>query len=274
MLVLADISEFQKNIDAPTYLGAGHTCLIVRAHNGWRMDHMWPLRRDYVRGFKFDAIGYYQYLVAGRPAGDQARDFIRAVGPLRPNEFVILDLEEGSGNQTDRAQVWFSIVDAQYKRQSTLYSYLFFGRDQLNGWESWHRPRWIADIHANAPSDPHELWQNTDKAVYPGISSACDSSIFQGSKQDFLKTFCQADMTPAPAPTPQPTPQPTPPIKEDTVISVATKPDGSLELFYEADNGEVFHTWQSAPNSAWHGAEAGKRHAGWESMGVPQDNRV
>src|SRR5438270_7765831 len=121
-ITLADISEFQENIDAPPYLAAGHTCLIVRAHNGWRPDHKWPARRDYLRKFPFDALGFYQYLVQGRSSLDQAREFIATVGGLRPNEFVILDHEEGAGNQVPRAEAWFSVVDAHYGMPSTLYA--------------------------------------------------------------------------------------------------------------------------------------------------------
>lgn len=58
------------------------------------------------------------------------------------------------------------------------------------------------------------------------------------------------------------------------MLAAVVKQDGLTELFYEAEDGEVLHTWQTAPTSTWHGAEAGKRHAAWESMGKPQNNRV
>src|SRR5947208_12702565 len=122
MIRLADISEYQDSIDAPTYINAGHTCLIVRANTGYRPDKKWTARRDYLRLFDFDALGFYQYLVKDRPAVDQAHDFINTVGDLRPNEFAIVDSEEGSGDQTERIEAWFSVVDAHYGRPGTLYA--------------------------------------------------------------------------------------------------------------------------------------------------------
>ena len=96
---LADCSEFQDSIDAPAYLAAGHTTLIVRAHSGYRPDKKWRERRDYLRGFPFTCLGFYQYIVPGRDPAEQARDFIATVGPLRANEFPVGDLEEGAGSR-------------------------------------------------------------------------------------------------------------------------------------------------------------------------------
>ena len=31
---MADISEYQTTFDARAYIGGGHSCIIVRAHNG------------------------------------------------------------------------------------------------------------------------------------------------------------------------------------------------------------------------------------------------
>jgi GH25 family lysozyme M1 (1,4-beta-N-acetylmuramidase) len=269
-ITLADVSEFQQNVDAPAYLQGGHSCIIARAHNGNRPDRIWPARRDYLRKHPFDAIGYYQYLVAGRDANAQAHDFISTVGDIRENEFVILDLEEGSGNQTPRAQAWFAVVDAHYGRPSTLYSGESFGDTNLGGWSRWTgRPRWMAAYQGHEPNEPHDLWQNTDRAHFPGIGT-CDGNIFHGTGPQFAHIFCH--MTgPAPIPPHPPLPKP---IKEGTVIAPAVKPDGRIELFYEADDGEVLHTWQPQPNSGWAGAEKGKRYAGWQSMGYPQKARM
>ena len=278
MTTLADISEFQPNFDAPPYIAGGHPCVIVRAHNGWRPDNMWPVRRDYLRRYHFAAVGYYQYLVAARDAALQAADFIHAVGPLAPNEFAVLDLEEGSGDQTARATDWFNAVDAHYGRKATLYSGDWFGNSQLGGWRHWAgRPRWIASYSSVAPTDDHELWQNTDSFPFQGISSACDGSIFNGSAAQFAHLFAQhaaPHPTPHPAPQPAPSPLPKPPGVRDNVIATAVKPDGSIELFYEAADGEVLHTWQQHPQTTWFGAEENKRHAGWVSLGHPQQQRM
>lgn len=187
---LADISEFQENIDAAAYIGGGHRSLIVRAHNGRRSDNQWPARREYLRKFPFVTIGYYQYLVSGRDAVDQARDFVACVGSLRPNEFAICDLEEGSGNQTGRAEAWFRVVDAAYGFPATLYAGLSFGKTNLGGWQRWSgRPRWVAAYQSREPTDPHELWQHTDSARFPGLAGGVDGNIFHGTDAQFLATM-------------------------------------------------------------------------------------
>lgn len=259
-ITLADVSEFQDNVDADAYLAAGHSCLIVRAHNGWRPDNKWPGRRDYVRKHPFVAVGYYQYLVSERAASDQARDFITAVGDIRPNEFLILDLEEGGGAQVARAQTWFAIVDAHYGRTSTIYSGEAFFKNQLGGAEHWQRPRWMAAYRATEPTAPHELWQNTDSAPFPGIG-LCDGNIFHGTAQNFATTFCGRALPYPPSPHPE---------VEDLMICAVVKQNGAIELFLEKEDGRVFHTWQTAPNSGWWGAEKGKQTAGWQNMNAPK----
>jgi GH25 family lysozyme M1 (1,4-beta-N-acetylmuramidase) len=249
---LADISEFQENIDAGVYIRSGHTCLIVRAHNGNRPDHFWPTRRDYLREFKFDALGWYQYLVDERNSTDQARDFIRTVGDIRSNEFVIVDSEEGSGDQTSRVQAWVDIVDPHYGQPSTVYASESWFADKLSGASHWRRPRWMAAYRSSEPSAPHELWQYNDHSNLPGISgNGGDGNLFHGTAQEFARTFIGKD---AGRPS-----VPKPPLEEPQSVAVGTMPDGRQEVFVELASGEVQHRWNS-------------KEGGWEewaSLGTP-----
>jgi GH25 family lysozyme M1 (1,4-beta-N-acetylmuramidase) len=104
VITFADISEFQEGAALPIYR-AQHDVLIIRAHNGNRPDHLWPASRNDARKLNFTALGFYQYMVASRPADEQAHDFIKTVGAIRDNEFVICDSEEGVGSQISRVQV-------------------------------------------------------------------------------------------------------------------------------------------------------------------------
>jgi GH25 family lysozyme M1 (1,4-beta-N-acetylmuramidase) len=154
-----------------------------------------------VRGFPFAAIGYYQYLESARDAAQQAREFAAAVGDLRSNEFVVLDHEEGSGNQRPRAQAWFAVVDARYGFRATLYAGRYFCNTNLGGWASWAgRPRWLAAYQSVEPPDPHELWQNTDKARFPGLAGAVDGNLFHGTDQEFLGKMRPGAQAPTPPP--------------------------------------------------------------------------
>lgn len=254
---LADISEFQASLDAPAYLRGGYTCLIVRAHNGYRPDNLWPARRDYVRQHDFTAIGWYQYFAEDRDPSDQAHQMIDAVGPLRGNEFMILDHEEGAGNQIPRAEEWFSIVDPWQGFPACLYSGASFGDSNLGGWARWAgRPRWIASYPSSyqpspaaEPQDPHDFWQYTDRASFPGLSGGVDGSIFHGTDQQFL-----ARMRPGAPVAPEP---------EDYMsITAAVSDSGTLHVFVEASDGSLWYTYQSKGKSSWNGGEAGKRIAG------------
>jgi hypothetical protein len=70
-------------------------------------------------------------------------------------------------------------------------------------------------------------------------------------------------------PDPGPYGQP-PQAPEDSVaIQAVVKQNGAIELFVEKSDGSIWHTWQTAPNSGWWGAETGKRTAGWQNMGTP-----
>ena len=97
---LADISEFQPSFDAGAYLKAGNQVIIARTYNGSRPDHAMPARRAAIRAQPFTR-GRLVLLpgIQVDPAA-QARGFIATVGTLARNEFPILDLEEGSGDQT------------------------------------------------------------------------------------------------------------------------------------------------------------------------------
>jgi GH25 family lysozyme M1 (1,4-beta-N-acetylmuramidase) len=250
---LADISEYQENIDARAYLGGGYGCLIVRAHNGWRPDNKWPARRDYLRGYPFTCLGFYQYLVASRDARQQAHEFVDAVGSLRANEFVILDHEEGGGAQTGRAEAWFSVVDPWCGHRATLYAGQYFCRDHLGGWDRWKRPRWLAAYQGAEPRDAHELWQNTDAARFPGLAGGVDGNIFHGTQERFRAVFTQSDSSPATSP-----PSPAEALTDAQSSICVVKRNGGRELFVETSAGTVWHTWDTT--SGWER---------WHSMGTP-----
>jgi GH25 family lysozyme M1 (1,4-beta-N-acetylmuramidase) len=264
---MSDISEWQANIDAPAYLDGGHQCIIARTHNGNRPDNTMPGRRDYLRGHKFTGIGWYQYLVASRDAADQARDFVAGVGTLKGNEWPILDVEEGSGSQTSRAEAWFRVVDEWAGFPAMLYASDSFLTDKLGGSGHWgQRPIWIAAYPYSYSPDPgaepsqkHCLWQFSDRASFPGLSGGVDGNIAHYSASDFV-AVCRSGSAP---------PTPAPESPDDGVEPfVVVKQDGRLEAFVQKESGEVLHAYQTAPNGGWAGSEPG-RTARWYSLGNP-----
>jgi GH25 family lysozyme M1 (1,4-beta-N-acetylmuramidase) len=268
---MADISEWQSDIDAPAYLNGGNSCLICRTYSGQRPDKTMPGRRDYLRKHSFTGLGWYAYLSASSSAAsptDQARAFIQTVGQLRSNEWPILDVEEGSGSQVSRAQAWFDVVDPWAGFPAMLYASDSFLTYQLGGAAHWgNRPIWIAAYPSSyspepsrEPSQTHLLWQYSNRASFPGLSAGVDASIAHCSAADFIKR-CRAGQAPAPAPD-------TTPAEDDAEPFVVVKQDGRLEAFVYTAQGEVKHAWQTAPNAGWAGSEPGKT-ATWYSLGKP-----
>jgi hypothetical protein len=63
---------------------------------------------------------------------------------------------------------------------------------------------------------------------------------------------------------------PAPPTPEDYIaIAAVVSSGGTLEVFVEADDGSVWHTWQKKNETAWSGGEAGKRVAGLTKLCPP-----
>jgi GH25 family lysozyme M1 (1,4-beta-N-acetylmuramidase) len=257
---MADISEHQSNIDGPAYIAGGYPIIICRTHNGNRTDNTMPGRRDYLRGCKFTGIGWYQYLVASRSPTDQAHDFIQTIGTLAGDEWPILDLEEGSGDQTGRAQEWFNVVDAWAGFPAMLYAGDYFMREQLSGAGHWgSRPLWLASYPSNyqpdpsnEPSSPHLLWQYSDRASFPGLAGGVDGNIARNvNAGQFMTTVRSGKATPQP------------PSQEDIVaIAAAMNQGGALHVFVEDKNGKIWYTYQSPGKNAWNGGQAGKSIAG------------
>jgi hypothetical protein len=179
MFKIADVSEFQQVIDWQKY-GAENPVVIIRAHNGFRADRYFTGNQINARAFVKGAIGYYQYLPATVDAIQAAKDFAATIGNIRPNEFVILDIEEGSGNQDSRRVVWLQAIN--YHTEWT-YSGMIFARNHLPG----VKIDWLAAYQYGEPTDAHTLWQFTDKQAFAGITFPCDASQFDGDLNAFLK---------------------------------------------------------------------------------------
>jgi GH25 family lysozyme M1 (1,4-beta-N-acetylmuramidase) len=208
-ITFGDISEHQPNVNQRAYRDAGYAVLIFRTHNGWRRDNVMPDRLAAARATGFVAIGLYQYVVAGRDAAEQAYGFIASIpGGLRANEFPIGDFEEGSGNQRPRANSWFSIVDKWAGFRASLYSGESFCNEHLGGWASWARPRWIAAYRSTEPTVPHEWWQDTATARFPGLGHPIDGNVFHGTAARFLEVVRPGAAKP-------PKPKPPEPIVDD-----------------------------------------------------------
>jgi GH25 family lysozyme M1 (1,4-beta-N-acetylmuramidase) len=195
-LHLPDVSEFQPDVDWAKVVAKNGGAAIIRALYGTsHVDNLWIKgRRDAAHNAGVKVLGIYHYLTKDQDPVAQAEVFVRTVGTLRRGEFAVLDLEEGSGDQSGRAKQWFKYVDARLTypgyRGAWLYSGDSFLASELNEFlTSSHRNIWVADYGAK-PGVRHVLWQHTDgthavppdwhQQGWPGIGR-CDCSVFEGT---------------------------------------------------------------------------------------------
>lgn len=178
-LTIADVSEFQGVVDWAAY-GLQHPAAIVRAcYGASHTDKQWAANLAGVRAH-LRVRGFYQYLVASQDVTAQARAFIALVGALQPGEFVALDLEEGTGDQTARAALWMQLVHAALAGEQWEYSDISFAAAHLRNFAG-QRFVWAAAYQRNEPLVGHDLWQYADNVTFAGIAHPCDGSVFRGT---------------------------------------------------------------------------------------------
>ena len=195
---MPDVSEFQTGASAPNWAGIksvnGGAGIIRVGYGNSHLDHMFVSNYTAMKANNFRFIGLYQYLRKDQDVASQAHAFTNWIGPpsaVYPGTVFILDLEEGSGDQSGRANQWHSIVDHYYgldklplNMRSWLYSYTsFINSCNLGGIFRSDRRTWVAAYqNSELGLPPHTLWQSTDGQFgsnvvnWPGCGR-CDSSI-------------------------------------------------------------------------------------------------
>jgi hypothetical protein len=186
-IYLADVSEFQPNINDTEYVAWSEAVIIRAAYGTSHTDLAWyggARRTDlHAAGIKF--LGIYQYLVNGQSGASQAQAFHTLVGPIQDGEVFIADFEEGSQPMlTD----WYNEMITLYGAGIGNYLWTYTGLDF--GETAGIMPvQWVADYPDNypdgEPSSPHVLWQFTDSYDVPGIG-ACDCSQYEGTISELV----------------------------------------------------------------------------------------
>jgi len=201
-VTLPDVSEFQSPAggNAPNWAGIkstnGGAAIIRVGYGNNHIDGMLVSNRTAIKSLDFGFRGLYQYLRAGQDAPSQANAFIDWIGPhLNEGEIPILDLEEGAGNQSARANQWFSIIDGAYGLESLPLgqrSWLYSGQNFANTaglapiFNSARRT-WVAAYQSSETGLlPHTVWQSTNGQVGANRTSwsgcgFCDTSIYPGT---------------------------------------------------------------------------------------------
>lgn len=205
---MPDVSEFQTASagSAPNWAGIkkhnGGAAIIRVGYGNAHLDHMFVSNYTALKANKFPFIGLYHYVVAGQDIASQAKAFCAWIGPasaIFPGTVFMMDLEEGGGNQSSRANAWLNAVDHFYgldkltlDRRSWLYSGQSFAVSQgLAPIFNSARRTWVASYKATESNLlPHTLWQSTNGQVGANITSwagagRCDTSIGHHSVAEF-----------------------------------------------------------------------------------------
>lgn len=217
-ILLPDCSEFQNGGSAPDWAGIkaknGGAGIIRVGYGDAHLDKMFVSNYTDMKKNNFSFTGLYHYLVAGQDPKTQANAFCKWVGPksaVARGTVFILDLEEGDGDQSGRANAWLKFVDDFYglsalplNKRSWLYSYTsFVAAHNLDGIFASQRHTWVAAYQSNPPALGHTLWQSTDGSKGSNITSwpGCgriDTSQHDGTLATLAADAWQITDTPPP----------------------------------------------------------------------------
>lgn len=128
--------------------------------------------------------GAYHFFRSSKSGESQAKNFIRTVGDIRPDDLPpVLDIEtihRGCSHNTlnDRALDWLRIVSEHYGRKPVIYSSASFIDNILSDEIKKNYPIWVAHYGKDRPEcDRWHIWQFTDKAVVYGIEGYTDLNV-------------------------------------------------------------------------------------------------
>jgi Glycosyl hydrolases family 25 len=180
-ILLADVSEYQPDIDDSVYVAWSQAIMVRALYGDAHVDGAWysgARRADLLAaGIRF--LGIYQYLVSGQSGTSQAQAFHNLVGPIRNGEVFVADFEEGGKSMLTS---WYNEMIALYGSGITNYLWTYTGLDF--GERAGVLPvQWIADYGSSEPSTPHILWQFSDAYPVPGIGT-CDCNQYDGTMNE------------------------------------------------------------------------------------------
>lgn len=189
-LRLPDISEFQAGANIAGILKQTGGALIIRVGYGYgHKDYKFAAFRAAAQKAKVKSLGIYQYVRADQNVTTQANQFCSWIGKRAANEWLIIDLEEGSGNQLSRANTWISVVSKKLGGFIAVYSGNAF--ISAHGLTSLFKDGkdWVASYGAK-PTQPWMLHQYSDGQYSPRINwkgaGYCDTNEFRTTLADFV----------------------------------------------------------------------------------------
>ena len=88
----------------------------------------------------------------------------------------------------------------------------------------------MAAYRSSEPTYPHELWQHTDAARFPGLDGGVDGNVFHGTHERFLAVMRPGSVGP---------PKPKPPPGAVQSMASVLKRDDAPEVFVELTSSQI-----------------------------------
>lgn len=240
-VLLADISEFQPDINDAAYLAWSKAIVIRAAYGAQHDDRAWygGARRAALLSGGARFLGIYQYITAFEDVTVQAKALLRIIGgKLNKGEIPLADIEEGAGNQAGRWATWRKVIQDGTGFDPWDYSGSFFARD--HGLEP---VQWVAAYQSAEPAPAHALWQFTDAFQVPGVGVS-DCSVYHGSMDQLAALAYGGTVTPPPSPQPPPSGAPAFPYPAADYLGL-TSPDPHCHSGAVAADRPNVRDWQA-----------------------------
>jgi lysozyme len=186
-MIYADISSYQGNVNWQAY-SAWSKIVAIKATEGVGFtDQRFQEYRSGALAAGIERILYYHY---GRPdlgnsAANEAGYMHSIVGPIRPQDLIMLDMEVASS--ADWSLQWLQQQE-NYGKLPVLYSYDSFIRTHLQDQRLTRYPLIVANYTYDANARPacpppwksYFALQFSDKLTVPGIAGPVDANIYLG----------------------------------------------------------------------------------------------
>lgn len=197
-----DVSHHTFISDFDKLVAAGHSFLGIKATQGGSfVDPRLAYHRDGIRSAPGIAGAIYYHYPSGGPPADEAAHFLSAIGPLRDNEALALDVEQGpTGNGAMRVewqQAWVRALP-QRRLAPLIYTAAHVWNeignppwaDATTGMVGLWLKRYAKDYGAcPSPWSYPTFWQNGDAGIVPGVSGPCDTNVFVPGDVDALRAY-------------------------------------------------------------------------------------
>lgn len=193
-----DVSHFQGTIDWSQVAQAGYAFAFIKATEG--ISFVDPKFATNWAGAKAAGLlrGAYHFFEGNADAQQQAENFLNTV-VLEPGDLPpVLDVESSSASaQVPTATIiegvtaWLQAVQQATSRTPILYTdnsyWKSLATDQFSAY-----PLWIAEYGVASPAVPSgwtswAFWQLSQSGEVPGIATATDLDLFQGSLEDLQR---------------------------------------------------------------------------------------